>query len=242
MPDGITSYRISAADCVRRTQTSCNSPDDRRKIFVPKTRCDGPRSSILPPRPKWLAVPSIAGDTVGTAPGDALAPLPSADNAAQPAIATIAGLPGSNPHCNSGSKDGRAESIAHTPSADNAATGPTTCDCYQRRPLDQNPNSEHAEMSPREVLLPTVKSRRRSDYSSSETLLNHYHGRLPVQPKIVQLTPDRHSNRLWLSPRPVKPALPPLTNWYQSWLPLTHSRHGPIALRYHPELLSVSVT
>ena len=155
MPDGITSYRISAADCVRRTQTSCNSPDDRRKIFAPKTRCDGPRSRILPPRPNWFAVPSSAGDTVGTAPGDALGPLPSADSAAQPAIATIAGLPGSNPHCNSGSKDARAESTAHTPSADNAANGPTTCDCRQRRPLDQNPNSEHAEMGPREVLLPT---------------------------------------------------------------------------------------
>lgn len=155
MPDGITSYRISAADCVRRTQTSCNSPDDRRKIFAPKTRCDGPRSRILPPRPNWFAVPSSAGDTVGTAPGDALGPLPSADNAAQPAIATIAGLPGSNSHCNSGSKDARAESTAHTPSADNAANGPTTCDCRQRRPLDQNPNSEHAEMGPREVLLPT---------------------------------------------------------------------------------------
>lgn len=154
-PDGITSYRISAGDCVRKSQTRCNSPDDRRKIFVPKTRCDGPRSRILPPRPNWFAVPSIAGDTVGTAPGDALGPLPSADSAAQPAIATIAGLPGSNPHCNSGSKDAMAESTAHTPSADNAANGPTTCDCYQRRPLDQNPNSEHAEMGPREVLLPT---------------------------------------------------------------------------------------
>ena len=154
MPDGITSYRISAADYVRKSQTSCNSPDDRRKIFVPKAPSDGPRSSILPPRPNGLAVPSIAGDTVGIAPGDALGPLPSADNAAQPASATIAGLPGSNPHCNSGSKDGRAESTAHTPSADNAANGPTTCDCYQRRPLDQNPNSEHAEMGPREVLLP----------------------------------------------------------------------------------------
>lgn len=61
-----------------------------------------------------------------------------------------------------------------------------------------------------------VKSRRRSDYSSSEALLNHYHGRLPVQPKIVQLTPGRHSTLLWLSPTPGKPALPPLTNWYRS--------------------------
>lgn len=154
-PGGTTSYRISAADCVRKSQTRCNSPDDRRKILVPKAPCDGPRSSILPPRPKWLAVPSIAGDTVGTAPGDTLGPLPSADNAAQPAIATIAGLPGSNPHCNSGNEDGRDGSTAHTPSADNAVTGPTTCDCRQRRPLDQNPNSEHAEMGPREVLLPT---------------------------------------------------------------------------------------
>jgi hypothetical protein len=67
-----------------------------------------------------------------------------------------------------------------------------------------------------------VKSRRRSAYSSSEALLIYCYGRLPVEPKVVQLSPRSHSTPLfWLPPTSDNPTPPPPTYWYRSELSLT---------------------
>jgi hypothetical protein len=158
-------------------QTTHSSPDAdtaaTQNLLWPRLgagpRAPRPAPAARPPpqlrRQRSPPAPAAAADNADFAPADPPAPAAWHANAGSPANDATAALPRGTPRCNNGSADARADTTAHSPSADNAAAGNGI------GPVELASTRRDTEVGPREQSTPWVKSRRRAANSTPRRFL-----------------------------------------------------------------------
>jgi hypothetical protein len=162
---GTSHYRTFDGGSPHTPRTRRSSRGERSKKFSPSAPCDGPRAAVPRDRqkPRSRLLRRDGRDTGGPVPDAAAVPPRFAGTAAPHATETNAERPGYRPGCNTGSAGGQADTDARTPSAGNAGPASQLGDQRDvRYPLDAGTNSQHAEMGPREGLLPKGQASERS--------------------------------------------------------------------------------
>jgi hypothetical protein len=160
-PHGIRRNRTFSAANDDRARRVRSSRAGHREFFrnSPRLRpSDGPRRHPPSRRPA-AAARAHAADNGGIVRADAPCRSPSPDTGGPPPTPTNLGPHHDNHRCSTGTGDGRARTTVHSPSTGRGV------DEY-RLGLAFAMKRDHAEVGPREGLLPAVKSRSGTTYSA----------------------------------------------------------------------------
>jgi hypothetical protein len=166
-PDGTSHYRTCGGRNPPAARTRRSSPGANSKIFFPPAPWDGPRRAAPRGLPEQSHLQGDVPDSGAPARAAARARLRSAGTGAPLATGTSAERLPDRPRCSSGSAGGEGETDAHIPSAGNSVGDRHALGRRKdRHPLDAGTNNQHAEVGPREGLLPKGQVSERSVYFS----------------------------------------------------------------------------